>query len=672
MMATQTANDWTQANQRYLMAALERVRLALRRHASPAKSGDAKPPAVGKEGPQASAMLEAESALDEAQAAMPAPAALQTLCGGFNLTDFERDVVLLCAGVDLDSAFAGLVAEAQGDARRTSPTFSLALAALPGAHWSAAAPSRPLRRWRLVEVEPGGTVSASALRIDERVLHFLTGVDYLDERLAPLVRPAPVDLDAPPSQLRVARRAAEAFAGASEGEDRPIVQLCGDDADGRCAVAAAACRVLRLAMCVLRAAELPTVAADRENLARLWEREAALSGSGLLIEAEDAGDPQSVRELTAFLETLGGIVILSRRDPLSLPHRAVIRLDVAKPLPGEQRDMWTRTLAPLVPQLNGEMDRVLAQFNLSSRAIAAAGARVAREAADLDSGALGARLWEACCAQTRPKLDDLAQRLVPSASWDDLVLPEGEIRLLRQVAAQVRGRFTVYDTWGFASRCSRGLGISALFTGASGTGKTMAAEVLAQDLKLDLYRIDLSSVVNKYIGETEKNLRRIFDAAEDSGVILLFDEADALFGKRSEVRDSHDRYANIEVSYLLQRMEAYRGLAVLTSNMKSALDQAFLRRIRFVVQFPMPDVMQRAEIWRRAFPEGVPREGLDPARLAQLSIPGGSIRNIALGAAFLAADEGATVRMSHILRAARTEYAKMEKPLTDAEIRGWA
>jgi SpoVK/Ycf46/Vps4 family AAA+-type ATPase len=218
---------------------------------------------------------------------------------------------------------------------------------------------------------------------------------------------------------------------------------------------------------------------------------------------------------------------------------------------------------------------------------------------------------------------------------------------------------------------SRGLGISVLFTGESGTGKTMASEVLANELQLNLYRIDLSQVVNKYIGETEKNLKQIFDAAEEGGAILLFDEADALFGKRSDVKDSHDRYSNIEVSYLLQRMEAYGGLAVLTTNMKSALDKAFLRRIRFVVPFPYPDASLRAGIWRRIFPPNTPVLDLDIEKLSRLSVPGGNIRNIALNAAFLAADEGQPVQMSHIARAARSEYSKLEKVLSNTEIGGW-
>ncbi|MCC2668857.1 MAG: ATPase, central domain protein, partial [Armatimonadetes bacterium] len=197
------------------------------------------------------------------------------------------------------------------------------------------------------------------------------------------------------------------------------------------------------------------------------------------------------------------------------------------------------------------------------------------------------------------------------------------------------------------------------------------AEVLANELRLDLYRIDLAGVVSKYIGETEKNLRRIFDAAELGGAVLLFDEADALFGKRSEVKDSHDRYANIEVSYLLQRMEAYRGLAILTTNMKSALDTAFLRRLRFVVTFPFPDAAERVRIWRTAFPSGVPTHAIDPDRLAQLNVAGGSIRNIALGAAFLAAEAGSAICMDHLRLAAVREYAKLEQSMTHGELQGW-
>ncbi|WP_156302407.1 ATP-binding protein, partial [Methylogaea oryzae] len=267
------------------------------------------------------------------------------------------------------------------------------------------------------------------------------------------------------------------------------------------------------------------------------------------------------------------------------------------------------------------------------------------------------------------RLDALAQPLVPKAIWDDLVLPEESAKLLRQIAGQVRGRHKVYEDWGFSSRMNRGFGISALFSGESGTGKTMAAEVIANDLRLNLYRIDLSAVVSKYIGETEKNLRKLFDAAEQGGAILFFDEADALFGKRSEVKDSHDRYANIEINYLLQRMEAFRGLAILATNMKSALDTAFMRRLRFVVNFQFPGVQERKLIWQKALPPQTPQESLDFDRLARLNLTGGNIHSVALNAAFQAAAAGLPVSMGLMLDAARSEMRKLDKPVNEAEFR---
>jgi len=240
---------------------------------------------------------------------------------------------------------------------------------------------------------------------------------------------------------------------------------------------------------------------------------------------------------------------------------------------------------------------------------------------------------------------------------------------LCQISAQVGQRNKVYDEWGFRQKINRGLGISVLFEGPSGAGKTMGAEVLASDLGLNLYRIDLSAVVSKYIGETEKNLRRLFDAAEDGGAILFFDEADALFGKRSEVKDSHDRYANIEVNYLLQRMETFRGLAILASNMKSSLDTAFMRRLRFIVNFPFPGPAERKAIWQKSFPPQAPVELLDYDRLARLNLTGGSIRNIALNAAFIAAQGKTPLDMMTVLTAARTEFRKLDLPINEADFR---
>lgn len=260
------------------------------------------------------------------------------------------------------------------------------------------------------------------------------------------------------------------------------------------------------------------------------------------------------------------------------------------------------------------------------------------------------------------ELDRFTRRIDAKAEWDDLVLPPEQIALLKQIADQVALRDQVYKAWGFREKMTRAFGISALFAGESGTGKTMAAEVIANVLELDLYRIDLPAVVSKYIGETEKNLRRLFNAAQDREIILFFDEADALFGKRSEVKDSHDRYANIETGYLLQRMESYRGLAILATNLKSSVDTAFVRRLRFVVDFPRPDATLREEIWRKVFPRLTPVHGdLDYQRLAELELTGGSIQNVALEAAFGAAQQGSPVTMPLILAAATTELKKLER-----------
>jgi hypothetical protein len=351
--------------------------------------------------------------------------------------------------------------------------------------------------------------------------------------------------------------------------------------------------------------------------------------------------------------------------------RSSVALEVPRPTAADQRLTWITALGDAAARLNGQVDVLVSQFSLSPQAIRSVAGAVLAQPATRGDDEFARGVWEGCRLQARPRLDGLCERVESVATWDDLVLPEAQRQILRDITAHVRHRATVYDQWGFGDHRARGLGVTALFAGASGTGKTMAAEVIGNELHLDVYRIDLSAVVSKYIGETEKNLRRIFDAADEGGVVLLFDEADALFGKRSEVKDSHDRYANIEVSYLLQRMEGYRGLAILTTNLKSALDTAFLRRIRFVVQFPFPDLDERAEIWRRVFPAATPMEGLRADRLAQLVVSGGNIKSIALNAAFLAADAGERVRMSHVLRAARSEYAKLEKPLTEAEIDGW-
>jgi ATPase family associated with various cellular activities (AAA) len=442
-----------------------------------------------------------------------------------------------------------------------------------------------------------------------------------------------------------------------------LLQLCGDDPHGQEDVAAAIAASVGRVLFAAHADDLPPPGPELEHVRTLWEREALLLPAGLLIRCGADGLTPAVRQLVARLP---GLVIVAGREAVELSG-PFLRFDVDKPRPVEQRRLWTRALGDSAGELDAVLDDLSEQFRLSAETIRSTGSLVRSR----NGGVESAELWDLCRAVARPSLENLAQRLTPTARWDDLVLPELQMQTLHHLAAQVRHRLRVYETWGFSAKTRRGLGVSALFTGESGTGKTLAAEVLANELALDLYRIDLSAVVSKYIGETEKNLKRVFDAAEQGGSILLFDEADALFGKRGEVKDSHDRYANIEVGYLLQRMEAYEGLAILTTNLKSALDPAFNRRLRFTVNFPFPDVAQRELIWARVFPRKAPQRGVKVAQLAQLKMAGGNIQNIALNAAFLSAEAEQPIAMEHLLLAARLEAEKLERPLSDAETRGW-
>ena len=471
------------------------------------------------------------------------------------------------------------------------------------------------------------------------------------------------------------------------------MQLYGEvDGDQRSLGASAAARC-GLQLRSLAAHAIPTASDEQEGLARLWEREAVLGQLALYLELPISAERETVANALQFLRRLRVPRALAAPDVI--PGAQMPRIHVQKPEPGEQRALWRAYLGDYAASLNGRLDTITSQFHLGVDHIqlacqlalseaslisneAGLASSEARSIADEDgagaanSGAdFGRILWQACCSLARPAMEDLASRIDAYATWDDLVLPPLQTQVLRDVAMQVKHRARVYEEWGFGGRSNRGLGISALFSGASGTGKTMAAEVLARELDLDLYRIDLSSVVSKYIGETEKNLRRVFDAAEGGGAILLFDEADALFGKRSEVKDSHDRHANIEVSYLLQRMENYRGLAILTTNMKTALDPAFLRRIRFIVQFPFPDAVHREEIWRRIFPRQAPLAELNYGQLARLNVAGGNIKNIAMSAAFIAADNDEALNMRHLMQAAKNEYVKIDKTISQAEFRDW-
>lgn len=656
--------SWHEGNARYLAAGLRWLRLLLERLAA----GSADEVATSNAGDP---MLQAEQevALCESQVEPPPALAILTQCLG--LSRFEQQVLLLCAAMELDTGTADLCARAQGEAARRYPTFALALVLFPDAAWDAMSPDRPLRHWRLIDIQQGHAqpLTTSPLRADERIVNYIKGLNHLDERLKALLAPLVTGGEASPlqpSQQAGVDRIVHAWNVAVPGSPWPAVQLLGADAPSKHGVAAGAAAHFGRHLYRIAADMLPAAHDDLEALSRLWQRECMLLPIALYIECAD-GASSGHAALGRLLSRSDGMFFIDTRELLPKLGRSHIAVDVAKPTPAEQRAVWTEVLGR---RAAGNPAALAAQFNLDVATIRRIAETALSDASAPREKPLANALWDACQSAVRPGLDALAQRIDSKATWDDIVLPAEQLGLLRQICAQVRCRGKVYEDWGFARKMNRGLGISALFEGASGVGKTMAAEVIANDLRLQLYRIDLSSVISKYIGETEGNLRRLFDAAEDGGAILFFDECDALFGKRSEVKDSHDRYANIETNYLLQRIEAYGGLAILATNVKSSLDAAFVRRLRFIVNFPFPGPAERRLIWRKAFPSAMPCETLDFESLGRMNMAGGSIHNAALGAAFLAAQTCLNVDMRCVLSAVRTEFVKLGRPINEADFRG--
>jgi hypothetical protein len=640
-----TVTEWREHNGAYLRAALDWLRVLL--------------VAAADDRSDESPVQDALHRVREAEASVPPPA-LMLLSAVLGLTRFESDLLLLCAAMELDTRMEALCRDAHGDPRRPYPTFALAMAVFDEADWSALAPEGALRSWRLVEPvgEPDQPLILRPLQVDERVVHFAKGLNVLDQRVARLLRPVePASGGLMPSQVALA----EQLAAALDGDAGGFVQLVGANRASKRSIATDVAGGMGLDLYELAAASLPAGAADAHELARLWQRESLLLPVALLVAADD--EPLTAAQsgaLKAIARNGSSPTFLSVAEACAdLAEVSAVR-EVSTPTPSEQRALWGEVLGGEQLDLSA---RLASEFDLDTSEIE----RVAREAKRSGDGDLARGAWDCSMAISRPNLDSLAQRLRPVATWDDIVLPAEPARLLRSIAVHASHRGTVYDEWGWRERSERGLGITALFAGESGTGKTMAAEVLANDLGLDLYRIDLSGVVSKYVGETEKNLRRLFDAAEHGGVVLFFDEADALFGKRTEVRDSHDRYANIEVNYLLQRMESYRGLAILATNMRSALDPAFTRRLRFIVPFAFPGRSERERIWQRVFPGGVPTAGLDATRLARLNLSGALIHAVALQASFTAAAEGGPVTMDMVLGAARTELRKADRSTNEVE-----
>ena len=653
---------WQEENAHYLTVAINWLRLRLQRMIPDATVTTEEIASAQTE------MLAAE--------AMEPPPALITLSARLGLSEFEQSLLLLCAAMELDTEITSFCAQIQGESQRY-PTFALALGLFDDPVWDIVSPERPLRNWRLIEIHQSGVqpLTVSPIKADERIVNYLKGLNFLDDRLKALVAPLPIPQESSepwlaPSQQQVVTSIIRQLDALPHGQRPPLIQLLGSDRTSKQAIAVAVADEFYLPIYRIRLELLPTQSSELETIMRLWQRELRLFPVALYLDGQglEAGNngERSAALLHTFLDSLHAVFFIEVQGH-SLPlDQPTLSFEVAKPTPIEQQQAWQQVTDEhqIAALLSG-------QFSLNLTDIEQIGAtlenaRALSEAPEMD---LTTQLWDTCLLRTRPQLDALAQRLETKATWQDLVLPETETAMLRQIAAQVQYRSQVYDDWGFRDRMNRGLGVNALFAGESGTGKTMAAEVIANELRLNLYRIDLSSVVSKYIGETEKNLRRLFDAAEDGGAILFFDEADALFGKRSAVKDSHDRYANIEVNYLLQRIETYRGLAILATNLKGSMDSAFMRRLRFVINFPFPSVESRQEMWQKVFPAQTPVAELDYQHLGGFNLTGGSIHNIAINAAFEAAQAGGPVGMLHILSATRAEFRKLDLPIYEGDFK---
>jgi SpoVK/Ycf46/Vps4 family AAA+-type ATPase len=413
-----------------------------------------------------------------------------------------------------------------------------------------------------------------------------------------------------------------------------------------------------------------------DNIARLF-REAELQDSAVYLAHFDqlfSDDTKNVfykSILFKALENCRGIVFIASEQPLELGVELPKEIfDIEIPIPdyATRKQIWEQSLT--VTFSEDDISALANKFKFTAGQIKDAIANAERLAALHEREDITLEdLYNGCRAQSNQKLSALAKRIKPKYRWDDLILPKEKKEQLKEVKNYIKNKGVVYHDWGFDNKLSLGKGLNILFSGASGTGKTMAAEVIASELGLDLYKIDLSMVVSKYIGETEKNLNRIFKEAEQSNAILFFDEADALFGKRSEVRDSHDRYANIEISYLLQKMEENEGIVILATNLSQNIDDAFMRRMHFNVEFPFPEEEYRYKIWRSLIPKEAPiSDDIEFEFLAKrFKLAGGNIKNIIVNAAFLAAEESGVIRMEHVIKAAKREFQKIGKVCSQSE-----
>lgn len=618
---------------------------------------------------------------------------LDILCKKFELSSFERDVLLLCFGVEIYSHWLPLCGDVLENLEKDYVTFKLALSILDEPDLNVLSSTTNLERLELINIEPSLNFSYSRIALDKQVFQHIIGLKHCEPDLLNTISPLNIEALLAESHQKVVQNLYMRWVS-SANLAGSIFLLLGKDLSSKKAIVKVLCSDLDKQVYTVSSQLLLEPTLELDSFAKKIAREWLLNDSILLLNCEeiDTNDLHSKLKICQFINHIKSPLIVTSKELLFFERKETISFQIDLPSTLEQKLLWKEYLKEIVPELNGQIERIVSHFSFSSPSICNLSNQLkilnkhnskqqSLKTENLNgkylnrpqkgNNEMADRLWDICRTFARPHLDELAARIDSKVSWSELVIGEQEQKTLKEIVAHVRHRSKVYENWGFDRKSSRGLGISALFAGSSGTGKTLAAEVLGNELNLDVYRIDLSTVVSKYIGETEKNLRKIFDRAENCGVILLFDEADALFGRRSEVKDSHDRYANMEISYLLQRIETYRGLAILTTNLKQDIDRAFMRRIRFVIDFEFPDRDMREAIWRRIFPKQTPTQDLDYKKLANLSLPGGNIRNIALKAAFLAANQGENVQMKHLLKATESECYKLNRITSDREIKGW-
>jgi len=607
---------------------------------------------------------------------------LLTLADRFGLSDLERDALVLALAPELDPKYEKLYGYLQDDVTASRPTVGLVCRVLSPADrdsldaLSLFSPSGTLRSDDLVSLDPPGAERPRVARSvvpDRRVVEFLLGSDDLGSVLAPVASVERPDTDG--GHLTVEDRISERLDGlaAAATERLAVHYISGPAGVGRDRAAARIARETDCPRLRVRASAVPD--GEREAVLGHLIREATLRGAAIQVDRVDAfvdgdggtGSRPTLETLVERFDDFEGQVFLTGtaawQPGVSLANHELVTLSLPRQTHAQRVEIWERH-APDLPA-DVTPTELAAAFTLTEGQIADAVAAAAT--VNADAGVTAAAVYQGCRAQSRSRLDELVSKIDPAYGWDDIVLAPDERAHLMEVAAHVRNFGTVYEEWGFEAAFSRGNGLTALFAGPSGTGKTMAAEVVANAVGLDLYKIDLSSVVSKYIGETEQNLSEIFAEAEHSNSILLFDEADAIFGERSEVSDAQDRYANVEVNYLLQRIEEYDGIVLLTTNYEQNIDDAFHRRIDATITFTRPDEDARRAIWAGIFPEAVPVDELDVDFLATFDVTGGNVRNVAKLAAFLAAEDGTPVGMGHLVSALRREFQKTGKLLNPDE-----